>query len=178
MYLFFRFVKFYVRVDLLPNSSVKVFRTTRIKYYSITITVTMSLQERFEFIDHRLFIAGFAGVSFGKRVGLGKKEIICRLAPLSGLSLALFFSVYREARKEGDPGQWMRKKKLNRSRGASGRRHSRCVIDRNGIIGVRFLRWQQYERRSLRGARENAGNACCCFLFVFPSSEVIDESPS
>jgi len=33
---------------------------------------------------------------------------------------------------------------------AAGRRNSRCVIDRNGIIGVRFLRRQQCERRSLR----------------------------
>ncbi|EFN60484.1 hypothetical protein EAG_01162 [Camponotus floridanus] len=40
---------------------------------------------------------------------------------------------------------------------ATVRRNSRCVIDRNGIIDVRFLRRQQYERRSLRRAQKAQG---------------------
>jgi len=58
---------------------------------------------------------------------------------------------------------------------AAGRRNSRCVIDRNGIIGVRFLRRQQCRTPIAQKGSESAGNARRCFLFVFPSSEVIDE---
>lgn len=155
---------------------------TRIKYYSTTITVTVYPSEKISVYRSPDCLSRDSPVfPSGKGLVRGKKEIIFRLAPLPGTSLSLALLSYSTFSEQGgtgggrDPGQWMRKKKLNRSRRVEGTPDV-SLIEMESSACV-FFNDNNAKRRSLRRARENAGNACCCFLFVFPSSEVIDEFP-
>lgn len=85
----------------------------------------------------------------GKGLPQKKRNNISPGAPSgSCLSLSPFFR-FAGGQRKGRSGA-MNEKKETQSIARMGRRNSRCVIDRNGIIGVRFLRRQQCECRSLR----------------------------